>query len=96
MTLPAVLFGLMIALLIGALFHIWRGGGGGRLLFYLGLSVGGFFAGHYLGSWRNWILFPVGPLDLGLGIIGSLVFLMAGYWLSLVEIRRTEGHDDAV
>ncbi len=91
MTLPSILLGLLIALLIGALFHVWRGGSLLRLLYYLALSVAGFFAGQWLGMWRGWTLLPVGTLDLGMAMIGSLIFLGAGYWLSLVEVRRPAG-----
>ena len=96
MTLPSILLGLVFSLLIGSLFHLWRDGGAGRLLLYLALSVFGFMAGQWLGSWRNWILFPVGPLNLGLDTLGSLVFLGFGYWLSLVEIRRSGDGEEAV
>ena len=90
MTLPAYLLGLLYALLIGSLFHVWRDGGAGRLLLYLILSVAGAATGQWLGSWLNWIVFAVGPLNLGLVTIGSLVFLGVGYWLSLVEIRGSD------
>lgn len=96
MTIPSIVFGLIVALLIGALFHLWRGGGGGRLLLYLALSVVGFFLGDLIGGWRGWSLFPVGPLDLGLGMVGSIIFLMAGYWLGSVEIGSSGSNDDAV
>lgn len=96
MTLPSLLLGLVISLLLGSLFHVWRGGRGGRLLFYLGLSLSGFFLAQWLGTSRNWILFAVGPLDIGIGSIGSILFLLIGYWLSLVEIRRSGGRDDTV
>ena len=96
MTLPSLILGSVISLLIGSLFHIWRGGRGGRLLFYLGLSMSGFFFAQWLGTSRHWALFTVGPLDVGLGGIGSLLFLLIGYWLSLVEIRRPDDRDDTV
>ncbi len=87
---------MIIAVLIGALFHLWRNGGFWRLVFYLFLSIAGFFAGHWIGTWRGWVLFPVGPLNLGTAVIGSLVLLGIGDWLSLVNIRRPAGRDDAV
>lgn len=90
MTLPAYLLGLLYALLIGSLFHVWRDGGLGRLVFYQLLSVAGAVAGQWLGSWQNWYIFAVGQLDLGLVTIGSLVFLGVGYWLSLVDIRGSD------
>ena len=96
MTLPSYLVGLVIALLIGALFHVWRDGGAGRLLLYLALSVAGAGAGQWAGGLLKWSFFPVGPLDLGVVGIGSVLFLGVGYWLSLVEIRGTGRDDDAV
>jgi hypothetical protein len=97
MTLPSILLGLLISLLIGSLFHLWRGGSFTRLLFYLALSVVGFFLGQWLGTSRGWVFLSVGPLDLGVATLGSLIFLGAGYWLSLVEIRRPTGDgEDAV
>jgi hypothetical protein len=97
MTLPSVLLGLLVSLLIGALFHLWRGGSLMRLLLYLALSVAGFAAGQWIGSWQKLIFLPVGALNLGMAATGSLVFLFGGYWLSLVEVRRPDrGKDDAV
>ena len=90
MTLPSYGLGVLYALLIGSLFQVMVGGGAGRLLFYLLLSLIGGAAGQLLGQWMNWTLFPVGPLNLGLVTIGSLVFLGVGHWLSLVEIRGNE------
>ncbi len=90
MTLPSYLLGAIYALLIGSLFHVWRGGGAGRLLFYLALSLAGGAGGLWLGKSLAWSLFPIGPLDLGLITAGSLVFLLVGYWLSLVEIHGSD------
>ncbi len=92
MTLPALALGLVYALLLGALFHLWRDGGPARLLFYMFLSVAGAAAGQWFAMWRGWALMPLGPLDLGLMTAGSVLFLALGYWLSLVEFR-SDGHD---
>ena len=85
MTLPLTLFALLIALLCGALFHILRGGSGWRLLLYFGLSILGFAVGQALSMWRGWYLLTFGALDIGVGMIGSLVFLVLGDWLSRIE-----------
>ena len=85
MTLPSFLFALFIALMYGALYHLIRGGGFWRLMFYLGLSSAGFALGHVLGLWRGWILFPLGSLNLGLSSAGSLLLLLLGDWLSRIE-----------
>ncbi len=90
MTLPSFAVGLLIALLLGALFHLAADGGGGRLVLYLLLSLCGFFAGHFVGAALHWQLFPLGPLDLGMAILGSVFLLLLGHWLSLVQIGRPE------
>lgn len=94
-TIPSMMLGLVAALLIGAVFHLFLNGGLWRLILYLVLSVVGFSIGQLVGLWRNWILFPVGTLNLGMGIAGSLIILFVGYWLSLIRIRSESG-DDAV
>jgi hypothetical protein len=91
MTLPALAVGLIYALLLGALFHLWRDGGPGRLLLYMLLSLAGAAAGQWLATLRGWLVLPVGPLDFGLMTAGSVVFLSVGYWLSLVEFD-SDGH----
>jgi len=88
MTLPIILFALLVALLYGALYHLLRGGGFWRLLLYFGLSVCGFVAGHLVGLWRGWIFVPMGSLNLGMSSIGSLVILLFGDWLSRIEVRE--------
>jgi hypothetical protein len=85
MTLPALLFALLVALFYGAVFHLIRGGGFGRLLLYLSLSIFGFAMGHYLGIWRGWIFLPLGTLNLGLSSLGSVAVLIIGDWLSRIE-----------
>jgi len=85
MTLPTLLFALLIALLYGALYHLLRGGGFWRLALYLGLSVVGFAAGHLVGLWRGWVFFPFGSLNLGMSSAGSIIFLVIGDWLSRFE-----------
>lgn len=88
MTLPAALLGVLISTLYGALFHLWRGGGIGRLILYLILGWVGFWVGQLAGSQFNWTFASVGPLRLGAATLSSLVFLGVGYWLSLVEVER--------
>jgi hypothetical protein len=85
MTLPSLLFALLIALFYGASYHLIRGGGFWRMLLYFGLSVLGFLVGHLIGMWRGWMFIPLGALNLGLSSAGSLVFLVLGDWLSHFE-----------
>ena len=88
MTLPTLLFALLIALLYGALYHLIRGGGFWRLIFYFGLSSLGFVIGHLIGIWRGWIFIPLGSLNLGLSSIGSVMVLIVGDWLSRIEVKE--------
>jgi hypothetical protein len=55
-------------------------------MLYLGLSLFGFAMGHMVGIWRQWILFPIGGMNLGLSSIGSILSLVLGDWLSRVEV----------
>jgi hypothetical protein len=86
MTIPSLVFALLIASLYGALYHLIRGGGLGRLLLFLIFGWAGFAAGHLVGIWRDWILIPLGELNLGMSTIGSLVFLVVGDWVSRIQI----------
>lgn len=86
MTIPSLVFALMIASLYGALYHLIRGGGLGRLLLFMIFGWTGFAAGHFLGIWRDWILLPLGELNLGLSTLGSLFFLVVGDWVSRIRV----------
>ena len=87
-TFPSFLFGVLVATFYGVFYHLIRSGGVWRLLLYIVLSQIGFALGYYLGVWRNWFLFPIGTLDLGLSSLGSLLVLLVGDWLSLIELER--------
>ena len=86
MTLPAILFSLLIALLYGAVYHLIRGGGFWRLVLYCLLSIFGFAIGYLVGIWRGWVWIPLGTINFGVCTIGSLVFLLLGDWLSRFEV----------
>jgi hypothetical protein len=88
MTLPAFLFGLLVAVLYGAAFHVWRGGSFWRLVLYIFLSVAGFWAGHFLGTRMDLDIGKVGPLQMGMATLVSFIFLGVGHWLSLVKIEE--------
>ena len=81
MTIPSLLFALLIALLLGALYHLIRNGGASHLVIYLMMSLLGFVVGHLVGSWRGWVLFPAGSLNLGMEIAGAILFLALADWL---------------
>ncbi len=82
---PTLILGLIISTLYGAAFHLWRGGGIGRLIFYLILAWCGFWTGQFLASQLGLTLWSVGSLHLGFATLFSLLFLAVGYWLSLID-----------
>jgi hypothetical protein len=81
-----MIFGLLIASLYGAFYHLVRGGGLGRLLLFVIFGWAGFALGHLVGAWRGWVFLPVGELNLGLSTLGSLVLLVLG---DLASLRGT-------
>lgn len=82
MTIPALILGIILSSLYGAAFHLWRGGSLGRLILYLILSWAGFWIGQFLATRLGFSFVNVGPLHLGIATIGSILFLVIGYWLS--------------
>jgi hypothetical protein len=88
MTLATLLLGFIISTLYGAVFHLWRDGGFGRLLLYLFSSWLGFWAGHLLSKFLGLSFWNIGPLHLGMATIGSCILLLLGYWLGLVDSSK--------
>ena len=87
MSLPSFLLAFLVASLLGALYHLWRGGGPKRIFFYLLLAWLGFFGGHFFALWRGWFLLPIGTLKFGFGILSALIFLFVGDWLGRLDAR---------
>ncbi|MEX2161666.1 MAG: hypothetical protein WD751_07085 [Anaerolineales bacterium] len=85
MTLPSFVLGATVATLLGAAFHVWRGGGLGRLVLYLALAWLGFWVGHWIGARLGLPLFQVGPLFLGPGVLLSLGALFLGHWVFVMQ-----------
>lgn len=88
MTFPAIIFSFFLASLFGSLLHLWRDGGLFRLALYLVLSWIGFFGGHLLAGMLDLHFLDLGTIHLGMGIMGSLVLLGLGYWLSLMDPEK--------
>jgi len=94
MTLPALLFGVLIASLYGAVYHLIRDGRPGRLVLYLVFSWVGFAAGHLLAAWREWVFLSVGPINFGLATLGSLLLLVGGDVATSVSADRINPFSD--
>lgn len=87
MPLPTILFGFLVASLIGVMFHLWKGGGIGKIMLYVILSWIGFWGGHFVGNALGGDFGNVGALHLGAAILGNALILGIGYWLSLVKVE---------
>jgi len=85
MTFPAIILGMLISTLPGALFHLVKGGGLGKLILYLILGWVGFWIGVLLGNLGGLAFWKIGPLNIGMGLVGSLFLLGIGYWLSQIQ-----------
>src|SRR4030042_4441672 len=88
MSIPTLFLGLILSTLYGALFHLWRGGNAGRLILYILLSWIGFWLGQLVGNLINVSFDTLGQLHLVSASLGSIVFLVVGYWLSLVQVEK--------
>ena len=89
MTFPSVLLGILMAAVLGCAFHFWRGGGFKWLVLYNLLAISGFWLGQLFGSLLNIKLLRLGPINLGVCLIGTLAFLFGGYWLSMASVEKT-------
>lgn len=94
MTIPFILFALLISLVLGAFYHLIRGGDWSHLLAYLVMSTLGFAAGHFVGIWREWKFFVAGPFNLGMEIVGALLFLALTDWLLHLPQKTMENGED--
>jgi hypothetical protein len=87
MPVPSIVLGFAIATLLGAVFHLWKDGGLGKLILYLCLSWVGFYIGHRIADTSGISFLDVGQLHVGLGVVGSIGLLLLGHWLSLIEVQ---------
>ena len=81
MTLPTLIFGGLVATLYGAIFHLIRGGGLGKLILYILLSWAGFFLGQFIAVRTGLEFINIGALNLGIATITSILFMIIGYWI---------------
>jgi len=81
MTIPAFIFGSLIAFFFGAIFHVWRGGSLLLMFLFILSSVIGFWLGHLAALFWGVNLWNVGPIRFGPSIIGAVLFLFLARWL---------------
>ena len=91
MNVSTYIFGWILATLLGAVFHLWKDGGFWKLVIYICLSWVGFFVGHAVAKSTGFNFLTVGTLHLGAGVIGSIIALFVGHWLSRIESFPGQG-----
>jgi hypothetical protein len=55
------------------------------LFFFNLLSWLGFWLGHFVGELTGVRFLPLGPINFGPAIIGTVVVLFLGFWLSMFK-----------
>jgi hypothetical protein len=88
MTLPTILFGILLSSLYGTAYHVWRGGSIRRLTLFLVLAWAGFWGGDSLGWYLKWNFASIGALNAGMGTIGAAIFLLVGDFISSIRFRE--------
>ncbi len=83
MTPASYVLGFILASIIGCAFHFWHGGGFKWLIFFNLLAWIGFWAGHFIAELTAFNFLTLGPINLGLALLSSLVVLFLGFWLSM-------------
>ena len=79
---PGLALSVLLATAIGAVFHLWRGGGYGMLVRYLLAAWGGFALGQLAGWLGGWEWAMVGQVHLLEGTLGSGLVLVIVHWLT--------------
>ncbi|OGO18859.1 MAG: hypothetical protein A2Z14_07470 [Chloroflexi bacterium RBG_16_48_8] len=77
MTTPNLFLGVLIALIVGLVFHFIRGGSFNRFLMHILTAVIAFFLGHYVGEWIHWHLWRYGTINIFPALLAMLIGLIA-------------------
>ena len=83
MTLPAFIFGSLIAMTLGSFTHLVVGGNLKNLIFMIFFAVIGFWVGNSIVSRFEFHIFDLGPINLPFSVITSIVFALLGRWFSM-------------
>jgi hypothetical protein len=88
MTLPAFVFGFCVATLLGAAFHLWKDGGFSHLILDIILAWIGFGVGNILAGKLGWDFINLGPIHLGMAILGCIILIFFGHWLTSINAQN--------
>lgn len=82
LTLPNLLFGSILAVACGALWHLLWGGPLKILVLYLVMSLVGFWLGQIIAQANSWLLYPIGGLLWLPAILGACLTLAIVRWFA--------------
>jgi hypothetical protein len=86
--LPGFLIIVLFSVIIGVLFHLWKGGSVFRLILLLLFAIFGFFIGHLIGVKLNLNFFVIGWVQAGSGLVFSILLTWIASWLSNLRIDK--------
>ncbi|HMN12208.1 MAG TPA: hypothetical protein PKD55_07780 [Bellilinea sp.] len=81
MNVQSILLGIIIPILTGSLFHLWKGGPLWNLIVYIVTAEAGFWLGHLFAAFLKNQFGMIGPLQVFAGSIGAVAFMLLGRWL---------------
>jgi hypothetical protein len=90
MTISHYLFIVLLSSLIGSLFHLWQGGNGNKLILYIVVANIGFLTGQVIHKFWPINLLSIGPMQIGLGLITTIIFLFLMLWLLNFDPSETD------
>ncbi len=94
MTLPAFIFGSLIAVLIGSLFHLVVGGNLRKYILFLFFTWLGFWIGHYISNRMSFTIWRVGLFDLGFDILSSIIVVLIIFWIDKGSVEEKESKEE--
>lgn len=92
MTLPTILFGILLSTAYGAFYHLVRGGSLRRLALYMVLGWAGYWAGEWAGWALEWNFFQIGNMNAGMGTLSAFGLMGTVDLLTqFLQMRKEQG-----
>lgn len=81
MTWQALILGILISTIPGTALHVVRGGNLSKLVYYIFFGWIGFWGGHLAAQVFGWTFASLGPIRLGMALIGCTAMLAFAFWM---------------
>lgn len=86
--IPGVFLILFVSMSIGLFIHLWRGGNLLRMIVLVLFAFVGFMLGHWISHRANSSFLVIGWVQLGWGVVSSIVTALVGAWLTEIKIEK--------